>query len=81
MSYAARMHSAYYIALPRPTAGHGVPASTSTVQQERAAGLEPATIALATQRSSKLRNRCQMTHCLDRLCKPATARMPPEPQF
>lgn len=38
--------------LPRPTAGHGVPASTSTVQQERAAGLEPATTALATQRSS-----------------------------
>jgi hypothetical protein len=33
--------------LPRPPAGYGVPASTSTVQQERAAGLEPATTALA----------------------------------
>jgi hypothetical protein len=28
--------------------GHGVPTSSSTVQQERAAGLEPATTALAT---------------------------------
>lgn len=64
--------------LPRPPAGHGVPASTSTVQQGlsdetlascaricmrkcpfdpgsagigRAAGFEPATTALATQRS------------------------------